>query len=70
VTAVDPAGKKFDIGTPAGPLTCQLEQWSRVVGADGKPTGPESLKVGGAVRVYYKTGHGAQIQEVDLVATQ
>jgi hypothetical protein len=70
VTAVDPAKKRFDIGTPAGPLTCQFEQWSRVMGADGKPTAPDSVRVGTAVRVYYKTGHGAQLQEVDLVVTQ
>lgn len=70
VTAYDTKSRKFHISTAAGELVCELDNASRVIGSDKRVTDARYLLQGASVRVYYETGTGALVQEVDVMAAR
>jgi hypothetical protein len=68
VALVDADKKAFELTTNAGKLVCHIGDTSKVIGVEGKPVLFTDLVVGANVRVYYRTGKGAEVVEADLLA--
>jgi hypothetical protein len=70
VLSADANAHVFHVNTAAGDLACKVIETSRIIGTDGQPAQFASIVTGTALRVYFQTGKGALVQEVDLIPTR